>query len=76
MTPTDWLLIWKMLDGFNHSIDLANQYIGTLPLDDQKRLKALRPIERISAVTAHLTALLQSHGVDLVRDEERGGEAA
>ncbi len=22
--PTDWLLIWKTLDGFNRSIDLAN----------------------------------------------------
>jgi len=76
VSPTDWLLIWKTLDGFNRSIELANQYIGTLPPDDQKRLKALRPIERISAVTAHLNALLQSHGLDLVRGEEPRGEAA
>ena len=75
-SPTDWLLIWKTLDGFNRAIELANQYVATLPLDDQKRLKALRPIERNSAVTAHLNVLLQSHGLDLVRSEENRGEAA
>ncbi|HBZ70612.1 MAG TPA: hypothetical protein DEP35_13135 [Deltaproteobacteria bacterium] len=76
VSPTDWLLIWKTLDQFNRSIELANQYIETLPADDQKRLKTLRPIERIAAVTTHLNALLQSHGLELVRGEEQRGEAA
>jgi hypothetical protein len=72
--PTDWLLIWKTLDGFNRSIDLANQYIGTLPLDEQRRLKDMRPIERIPAVAAHLNVLLQRHGLELVRGEDHRGE--
>ena len=68
---TDWLVIWKTLEGFNRSIELANQYIGSLSPDEQRRLKALRPIERIPAVAAQLNVLLQRHGLDLVRGEDR-----